>query len=145
MKKNSLFCCISLILSLLIVLVAFAGCKGSSEDVDNTSSNGSLSQNDTDLTLNVDNQENTDGDESNSTTSNGTSVNSNKQNNSSTNGDADIQDGQDVVIDFGEDDDVDINTSGNNNNTTDDKTENGQTNNTNTSSGDGWTGDYIIK
>ena len=62
MKRNSLFLSISLIICALIIMVSFAGCKKSSENSDDASSNTSINQNSDvegdDNTLTDGNQEN---------------------------------------------------------------------------------------
>ncbi len=137
MKKNSLFLCIGLVILSLIIMVSFAGCKGSNEASDSSSS---LTQGDDATTDDVNEQ--TDGqDDSNNSDSNVSGTGSNKQDGTNSNNST-VQEGQDVVIDFGEEDEIDVSSS--NNNST--NSNNNNNNNTNSnSSNDGWTGDYIIK
>ena len=145
MKKNSLFLCIGLVILSLIIMVSFAGCKGSNEASDSSSSNTtSLTQGD-DATTD-DANEQTDGqDDSNNSDSNVYGTGSNKQDGTNSNNST-VQEGQDVVIDFGEEDEIDVSSSNNNSNSTNSNNNNNNNNNTNSnSSNDGWTGDYIIK
>ncbi len=150
MKKNSLFFIICTILISLIIMVSFAGCKGSTEDADDTSSNASAIENDdaSDAKENTEVEENGNSNTPTNTNSNSSTVNNPKPNNTTSKGNTVIQDGNDVVIDFGEDEEIEVNASKpSTNNTTSNKTSSAASKNetTTTTSNDGWTGDYIIK
>ena len=149
MKKNSLFFSIGLIICALVVMVSFAGCKKSSENSDAASSNASTNQNSDveaeDNTLTDANQENSNL-VSDKTDANGSKISDNKTNRKTSN--TNTEEGQDVVIDFGEDDDegndvdIDFSNSSSAASTTSNSTT--TTNSSKPSNNDGWTGDYII-
>lgn len=145
MKKNTLFFSSLVILLAFVVMISFAGCKNSPDSPEDNSSNSSVLQNNDSNSDNLADNDDNNADNTQNTSDNSVVTSGKKPTTSENNSIS--QDGQDVFIDFGEDEEIDVNTSSTvtNNKTSSTISKDDSSKPQNTTSNDGWTNDYIIK